>query len=268
MRFRSPAVLFALLVVAAGLAGCVGRGQESVQTGGDITPTVTPPAIPTGPLAHFVVGTLTIRPPDGVDRQLREDDGAAIVRYVVSQPTDAPTETAFVTYIVNGRIVDVQNLKLGPGESKEFERRIERPAVGSDIKVEVRAGASVVQAAASVVAWPRPGEPLALGPLTVRLDYGLMERDGRVLVNVTLDHTGPEAPIKDFRVKMVCQDASGQLQPTASVRPELPTYGNVTGVDVLLDDCAATRYALEFKADGEDEVSYYGRILLVAPPQA
>lgn len=257
----------ALLLVAP-LAGCASRGQEATD------PTPTTVATPnTGPLSRFVVEGITIRPPEGSARQLREDDAHALVRYVVRQPDDAPTETAFVSYAVDGVIVDVQNLRLEPGETKEYERVVEHLRSRAGIRVEVRAGASVAHAEASVAEWPRAGEGLALGPLVVRVDYGLKEQDGQhVLVNVTLQHTGPQLPIEDFRVKMVCADEEGRLSPTTSVETPIPTYGNQSGVDVIVDDCPVLRYGLEFKGDGEDGISYYGRILLVArgwaPPES
>lgn len=254
MRIAS---LVVLLTLASAFAGCMGGGAESTDT----TPVVTPSA-------HFQVASLNVTPENDSARSLLyEDDGAAVVRYVVRQPADAPRETAFITYLLDGRIVDVQQVAIEPGEEKSFERRVPDLLHRRAIDVEVRAGSSSQKAHADVLLWPRAGsDTLVLGPLKIRADYGLLEQDSRVLVNLTLDHVGPEQTFRDFRVKMLCLGIDGQIHETHNVRVEWPTLGNATGVDVSLEDCRHTRYGLEFKANAEEGREIFGRLLLVPPP--
>ncbi|HVM46029.1 MAG TPA: hypothetical protein VM582_08855, partial [Candidatus Thermoplasmatota archaeon] len=230
------------------------------------TPTLTtPPATPTS-TARFQVTQLVILRPDGTAGELHEDDGGAIVRYTIREADDAPrAETAFVSYLLNGRIVDIQQLKLEPGQERTFERKIGDLRDNRTIRVEVRAASSSMKAEAQVLDWPRAGrDSLTLGPLRIRADYGFMEQDGRVLVNFTLTNNGPEQELRDFRAKMLCVSPNGTVRQTNSVRIEPPTAGNSTGVDVLLDDCSGDdmRYGVEFKGRGADG-DLVGRLLLV-----
>lgn len=267
------ALLVGLILLATALAGCASLG-DGVKTGGDILP---PPTNTTGGNvttgAHFQVADLLILAPDGKARQLYEDDPKATVRYVIRQPSEAEaTETAFVTYILNGRIVDVHQLKLAPGEEKAYERSVTGLRDNRTLQVEVRAGAASAKAEATVQAWPRAGEDeLVLGPLGIRVPYGLVEQDGRVLVNLTLDHRGPEQTFRDFRMKGLCLAENGSITSTSTVRIQPPTLGNSTGVDVLMDNCRNGFYGLEFKATSADG-ELFGRLLLVPdgwrPPQA
>lgn len=275
MMHASRALSLALLLLVAVLAGCTsGGGPAEAQ---EPTPVVTTPADPTPAAngssgARFLIEGLVIVGPEG-NATLREDDAHALVRYTVRQPADAPkTEAAFVTYLFNGRIVDVVQLKLAPGEEKEYERKVTDLRANKTFRVEVRAGASSAKAEAQVTPWPRAGEDeLLLGPLAIRIPFGLVEQDGRALVNLTLDHRGPEQTFRDFRAKTLCLGADGTTKPTQSVRLEAPTLGNSTGADVYLDDCPEGYYGIEFKAvAGEGEI--VGRLLLVPddwrPPQA
>lgn len=266
------AASLALVLLASALAGCAGLG-DGVETSGDILPPTngTSANVTTG--AHFEVVDLRILAPNEKERQLYEDDAAAIVRYTVRQPADVEgAETAFVTYILNGRIVDVLQLKLAPGEEKNYERRVTSLRDNRTIEVEVRAGSASAKAEATVAEWPRAGkDELLLGPLGIRVPYGLVEQDGRVLVNLSLDHRGPAQTFRDFRVKGLCLGNDGSVNETSSVRVEPPTLGNSTSVDVLLQNCPDAFYGLEFKATGA-EGEIFGRLLLVAegwrPPQA
>ena len=270
------ALLLGLLLAVSALAGCVGGAPDesggtppTTPTGDGNTTITTPPAS----TARFQVANVSILAPDGTARTLYEDDDHATVRYVVRQPDDAPgAETAFVTYTMNGRIMDVQQLKLEPGEEKSFERTVSDLRTNKSFRVEVRAGSSSMSANTTVQPWPRAGEDeLVLGPMAIRVPYGLMEQDGRVLVNLTLDHRGPEQAFRDFRVKTICLTTTNETQPTRSVDITPPTLGNSTGADVLLDHCPNGYYGLEFKAAGADG-ELLGRMLLVPdgwrPPTA
>lgn len=268
MHFR--AVLLGTLLLVTAFAGCA--GEDEVESGGDIVPPTTTPTSAPLPTGTFQVAQLAILAEDGTARALYEDD-KALVRYVIAQPAqDNRSGTAFVTLLLNGRIIDVQQLTLKPGEEKTFERLIGDLRDNRTLSVEVRAASAVAQVDASVLAWPRAGEgELVLGPMAIRVPYGLMEQNGRVLVNLSLDHRGPEQPFRDFRVKMLCFDAEGKVQETRSVDIAGPSLGNSTGVDVLVDDCTQGFYGLEFKAR-DDAGGLVGRMLLVSedwrPPQA
>lgn len=243
------------LLLAATLAGCAASGaNESRQS--------APTTSATGGNAEFQITDLAIVGPH--PGALHEDDPNATIRYTIQQPTDAPgTQTAFVTFLLNGRILDVAQLKLAPGENKTVERLVTGLRDLPAIQAEVRAAGTTAKAHADILAWPRAAQSaLAIGPLTVRADHGLLETDGRVLVNLTIDHPGPAQEIRDFRVKMLCITTEGAIAATKSVDIEPPTLGNMTGVDVLLSDCRHERYGLEFKAQS-DAGDLVGRLLLV-----
>lgn len=250
--------LFALLLASL-LAGCT-RGDPVEAIGGDVLPTPSTPS-----LAAFTLDGPTIRPPDGSDRPLYEDDERAIVRYSVGLPSDAPAAAdAFVTFLLDGQIVDTERIRLAPGKSKAYERTLQDLEVGDRHGVEVRTGSATGTAEMTVLAWPRPGEPLELGPLTLRIDYGLQyPQDGRVVVNVTIARAAGSPDLSAFRVKLVCI-AEGSLVLGESERAPLPEAGTSSGVDIGLSDCAEgqQRYGLEFKAD-DDAGTRMGRILFV-----
>lgn len=270
MHAPRRSTLLALVVLAAGLAGCTG-GDDSESTDGNTTPTngtvTTPPTTTTnGTRAHFRVSDIQILAPDGTPRQLYEDDANATIRYTVSQPEDAPgPETAFVSYTLNGDLAHAEQIRLEPGEERDYERTVVGLRDNRTITVEVRAGSASARNETTVQDWPRAGaDTLRVGPIGVRADYGLLQQDGKVLVNLTLVNDGTEE-IDDFRVKMLCaHNATGEIQTTRSIDTPAPTPGNRTGVDVLVEDCGAdeVRYGLEVK--GEDSTGkLWGRLLLV-----
>lgn len=278
MHAPRRSALLAILVLVAGLAGCMGGGGSESSDPGNGTQgngngnangsgtVATPPTTTTnGSRAHFRVSDIAILAPDGKARPLYEDDANATIRYTVLQPEDAPgPETAFVSFILNGKLVDAAQIRLEPGQERDYERLVEDVREMGTLRVEVRAGSSVMKNQTTIQEWPRAGtDSLRIGPLTVRADYGLLEQDGKVLVNLTLRNDGTEE-IDDFRVKMLCADASGEIQTTRSIDTPAPTPGNSTGVDVLVEDCGTgeTRYGLEAK--GKDSTGQlWGRLLLV-----
>ncbi|HUR67683.1 MAG TPA: hypothetical protein VM370_00425 [Candidatus Thermoplasmatota archaeon] len=271
MRFA----LALTVLLLAGAAGCTGKPAESTDPTTNSTVTTPPP--PSN--ARFEIANISIAPTNDANRTtLYEDDAGATIRYTIRQPADAGKESAFVTYLLNGRIVDVQQLTLESGKEKTYERTVGDLRTNRTIKVEVRAGPAVQRAEASVESWPRAGEDtLSLGPLRIRADYGLLEQDSHVLVNLSIDNVGPEEKLREFRVKMLCAGADGKIEGKTNVKLVPPTVNNSTGVDVTLDDCGdtSTRYGLEFKATGGDGKTILGRLLLVPdawqptpPPQA
>lgn len=259
------ALLAALVTLFAAFAGCTRAGEA------ESTP--TPDWTPTLPSAMFQVNGLSIRPVNDSERlTLYEDDAAAIVRYVIQQPENAPRETAFVTYLFNGRTLGLDQITLSPGETRAFERRVDDLRLNSTFAVEVRAGGSSDRARAHVVSWPRAGvDTLPFGPLSIRADYGLLEQGNRALVNLTIDHIGPAEVFDGLRARMICADEQGRLHNTTLVRmAPPPTIGNASRVELLLDDCRHERYAIEFIANLDGGREVFGRLLLVprgwAPP--
>lgn len=260
MRTVPRSLAIALLLLATSLtSGCARPGDaEAVgRIGGGIPPSSS--------VARFEVVSLTILPASDPDRAtLYEDDGGALVRYTVRQPADAErAETAFVTYLLEGRIMDAQQVKLAPGEERSFERRIAPFAGGQTLHVEVRVGGAIARAEAPVLAWPRARlDALLLGPVTIRADYGLLEQDGRVIANLSLALAADAPALRDFRVKMLCVDDEGEVDLTPSVRLPLPPPGEAGAQDVSVEACRATRYGLEFKMDAP-EGELVGRLLFV-----
>lgn len=239
------------------LAGCA-RSDPVEAIGGDLSP-------PAPSIAAFTLEGPKILPPDGTDRRLYEDDGRALVRYTVRLAADAPAAgDAFVTYLLDGHVVETEAIRLAPGKERVYERGIPALDLGDTHRVEVRAGAARGIAEATVMAWPRPGEALQVGNVTLRIDYGLQSPDSsRVNVNVTMIRAMSDEPVRDFRVKLVCV-ADGALRLGDSQRAGLPEPGTTAGIDMDLPDCAQgeERYALEFKLDAPER-TYMGRILLV-----
>ena len=263
MHFR--VLVLATVLAAASFAGCT-RPEEAADGGNDTTNLTTTPTGSVTPGARFRVAALEILHPDGRPGPLYEDAGGALIRYTIEEPADAPgAETAFVTFKLNGRIVDVQQLKLEPGQNRTFERTLGDVRDNRTIRVEVIAGSSSARAETTVQDWPRAGrDTLTAGPLQIRADFGLMEHDGRVLINLTLKNVGPEQEFRDFRAKMLCAQSDGSIRSTNSVRIPYPSVNNSTGVDAILDDCGSdTRYGVEFKASGDGGVEHLGRLLLV-----
>lgn len=256
----------ALLAILVALSGCLSRGADPV-----------PPTSIPDPSAHFVVRDLVIVPSATASRtDVYEDDPSALIRYTIAQPADAPAkEAAFVTLLLDREIMDVRQLELSPGQAQTFERSITDLRRMRDVAVEVRAGASSARAQLNVKDWPRAGaESLALGPLAIRADYGLIERNGNALVNLTLTWQGEATDkLRDVYTRMLCVQANGTIEPTPSVFLRPPSPGNSTSTDADIWDCEErTRYGLEFTAVGADDAPLAGRLLLVprgwAPPHA
>lgn len=259
--------MLGILLFASVVAGCAERTpSEDVGTGVQVSPGATPTSAVTGPQPGFVVEDLAIRAADGRERVLHEDDGNATIRYTVRLPADAPKAgNAFVTFLLNGQVLDAENLRLEPGGSKSYTRVVPSVRDFDSLKAEVRAGPSHAVAETPVLKWPRMGEELAFGPLVIRLDEAFVSTAPReVTVNVSVNHAGPAEPIRDFRVKMLCMDGQGDVYPTNSARATLPAFGENVTVAVKLQDCVVDYYGLEFKADGDAGKTFYGRILLVA----
>lgn len=257
--------MLGIAILASVFAGCAERGpSENVGTGVQVTPSVTNPTAPT-PAPDFLVEGLAVRAPDGRERPLREDDGNATIRYTVRLPdTAARGGNAFVTFLLNGAVVDTENLRLEPGGEKSYERVVRNLRELKSVKVEVRAGSSNAVAESPVLVWPRMGETLVFGPLVIRLDQAPVSTpEKEVIVNVSVHHAGPAEAIRDFRVKMLCLDGEGDVYPTASARVTVPALGENVTVELRLKDCIIDFYGLEFKAEGEGGKEHFGRILLV-----
>lgn len=257
--------MLGIALVATALAGCAGNAEtENVGTGVQVSPSVGGGGGSGGSVAQFTVEGLVILAPDGVERELHEDDGNATVRYTVRHSDSAAAAAnGFVSYTMNGEVLDAENLRLEPGASKSYERKVGNLRDLKVIKVEVRAGPSYAKAETPVLAWPRMGEDLQFGPLVIRLDQALVSTPDEVVANISVNHAGPAEPIRDFRAKMICMDGQGDVYPTNSARAALPALGENVTVELRLQDCAVDFYGIEFKADGDGGKTYFGRILLV-----
>lgn len=266
MSLRTRTVTLAVVLLATTLAGCADRGaSENVGTGVQVSPSAGTTPATGAPVAQFQVEGLAILAPDGSERELHEDDENATIRYTVRHAETATAgANAFVTFLLNGQVVDTENLRLEPGAAKSYERVVQNLRDHRVLKAEVRAGPSYAVAETPVLAWPRMGEELPLGPLVVRLDQALVTTaEGDAIANFSVHHAGPAEAIRNFRVKMICVDGQGDTYPTTSARAALPALGENVTVEVKLQDCAVNFYGLEFKADGDAGKTFFGRILLV-----
>lgn len=266
MRPSRRTSLLALLVVPALVAGCMGpNAAEATQPSG-VAPTFRGPA-------GFQLEGPTILPLDGSERGLHEDDGA-LVRYTLRQPADAPNaSTALVSYLVNGRVDDVETVTLAPGQSKSWERKVDSVRDLSEVRVEVRAGLANGKASAPVTPWPRPGEWTEYGT-RFRVDVDSWTRDeaaSETVVRATLMR-GP-SPFQEFRSHLLCVDAAGAVKSVGVVRPDLqPQPDNAQALEMRFPLCEADTYGVDFKADLPEGGVVYGRVLFVpkgwSPPAA
>lgn len=268
MTLRTWTLLVASLLAGSVLAGCAGTGEG----GGDESQIVPPPTTQQPPaqggngfrmtVGGFEIDGPTILPLDGRNRTLREDDGARIA-YTLRAPAEGKAVSAFVTFALNGQIVDVQTVTLQPGDAKAFEKVL--PAVRDlkEVRAEVRSGSAKVSAHSPVDPWPRTGETTAFGNVTVRVERWLKDpADGSTLVNVTIDNKDDKG-IAFLHARILCSDEKGNVTAEGFAEPALPTPGSAGMSDIRLPGCPHTLYGVEFKGKESDQTGVYGRILFV-----
>lgn len=266
MHASSRRILLVAMLLAPGLlAGCTGGGSdaEAVSPG-----TTTPPATGGGPPAarptSFQIQGPTLRPLDGQDRPLREDDGARVT-YTILLPSTAPSSaTALVTYLFNGEVEDVESIQLAPGQSKSFERTIPEVRNYTELKIEVRAGSTSAKASGDVSEWPRIGEWLTMADyFHVMVEGWRVDPDTRETVVSAVMKRGVR-PFSEFRSHILCYDEAGKVTSVGSVRPDVqPLPNGVEAFELRLPPCPHETYGVDFKADAEGGVVLYGRALFV-----
>lgn len=269
MALRRASRLLVALVVASTFAGCMGDRDG---TQGSVDPGLVPdPQGTTGTpapatVSGFLVENLQVVPEGATNRTLMEDD-VAVVRFTVRQPADASgAGTHFVTYLVGGRIVSTENVRLSPGEGREYEKTITDLRGLTKVEVEVRVGGSKANLTAPVGLWPRaPGET-AFGSLTMTISNWTADLQANAtLVNLTFSRA-PASPqqMSNFRIKTLCADAAGAVTGSSSQRPELPGPGETLVHELRLPGCGAqTLYGVEYRADGFDGTPITSRVLFV-----
>lgn len=266
-RTLAPWLLLALV-----LAGCTGKPQESGNppTNGTSTNGTTNGTRAAG----FLIQDLAIRPANGENRSLHEDDHA-VVRYTLVNPeTGGGASDFLVSYLLNGEVQDIHTIRLAPGESKPVEWRMDDLRDLKPIKVEVRAGNQKASAEASVTEWPRTGDRVDLGPVVVTVNRWLKNAtDGGTDVNVTAERKDGEAGNYSLlRAHVVCADAKGNVTASGEERPNVPEPGMSAMTDIHLPGCAETLYGVEFTGKDPAGQPIYTRILFVErgwrPPTA
>jgi hypothetical protein len=260
--------LLLLLVAPALLAGCMGpkAAEATPPSGNGTTPVFRGPA-------GFQVEGPVILSLDGTARPLREDDGA-LIRYTLKQPAEAANaSTALVSFLLNGKVEDVETVTLAPGQSRSWERKVETVRDLPEVRVEVRGGSALGKAAAPVQPWPRLGEWLDMSP-RVRVNVDSWSKDdasAQTVVRATVMRGA--SPFQEFRAHLLCVDAKGGVKSEGVVRPELqPQPGTAEVLELRLPLCPGETYGVDFKADLPDGTFVYGRVLFVpkgwTPPAA
>lgn len=258
MRLRVAVVAVAL---AAVLAGCAGRPSDNGASAAAAPTTTTPvsstPAaggdaafVLAGPILKFANGTWT--------KSFHEDD-VAFAHYELSlTPGSRRDATAFVSLLVNQKVIEVQTVHLQPGETRKFD-----PALSlvnqTRILVEVKVGAAYGSANASVLKWPRIHETLALGNATTTLNAWTNDSAG---VHAGLSIWTPEdGRVGAVTLALLCLDAKGkpaaQGEQTAALVP-----GTAADVSADFPPCATgAPYGIQVKVT-EGDADLAGRILL------
>lgn len=261
---RRRALLLTLLLFAVGLAGCAGDQPQAALPppgDGDVV------ELPSG----FAVEGLRIL--DQHDNETLHEDDHARILYVLRHP-GAPDEplTRFVSLLLDGKVVWVENLRLEPGESREFEYDLGVLHGRSAITAEVRISPISEVLESTVLAWPRTAEDIEWEGLTLRVDHWLDDAENdSTIVNMTLARP-PEAPaFGALRAHILCLDEQGVVHAQGEVHPESPAPGELLTQDVVLPACEHSTYGVgfTFELDGQ---AILQRVLFVEhgwqPPDA
>lgn len=252
MRTTFPTTLLTMILLSGAVAGCVSEGAPAAPDGP--TPPVTLPA-------GLVVASLDIVPALQPERPTLYEDDEALVRALIRPaPGATQPETAFVTYLVNDRIMSVEQVRLAPGEEKTMTRVVKDLRAIRQLDVEVRVNNASMRAEATIHTWPRAGSAaLTLGALAIRSDFGILHQDGRAVVNVTSLHTEPGEDLRDLHLTMLCL-TGGIVGSTPSIALDMPAPGGSRGVDAHAHTCPETYYGLEFRVTAP-EGERMGRLL-------
>lgn len=267
-RLQRRCLIIVLALLALPLSGCLGDDgapEESTQPtpSGNVT-APTPGANESGEGAFLIEGLeLRANGSDAPATVFHEDD-VVEARYTVRHPgSPGKAITRFVTFVVNGEVEDVQQLRLEPDGSRDYTQPLGSMRGRERLDVEVRVAPSAARVNATVEEWPRTGEETRLGNLTLRVHRWLKDADGSTLVNVTfrMPSAGAEN-LTEARAKIICADEAGTITLGGDARPPMPAPGEGGVQDVRLPGCPHTLYGVRFKADeGGREVEK--RILFV-----
>lgn len=253
-----------LLLVAMALAGCAGRPEETNAPSPGSTTQVTSSTPPTsGGVSGFQVIGLRIAPASGADRPLHEDDAARITYTLRNGGTT--TEDFLVSYLLNGKVEDLQHVTLPAGGTKDVAWTLPDLHRVRDIRVEVKAGNEKATAEATVSEWPRTGDRVDLGPLALTVNRWLKDQaNGGTAVNVTVERRPePEGNYSLLRVHVLCLAEDGAIAPDGLARPNAPEPGTAAMTDLLLPGCPHMLYGIEVTGEDAATEDIYARILFV-----
>lgn len=262
-RKLAPFLLLSLLA-----AGCAGQAEETGGGGTTTPPTNGAPTTTTpsrGTATGFRVDDLRIVPAADANRTLHEDDAARITYTLVNPSTEGGPSTFLVSYMYDGVVEDVTNLRLAPGESKSYERVIDDLRDLTRITVEVRAGSERAKAEADIAKWPRTGERADLGPVVLTVNRWLKNAtDGWTDVNVTAERKAePMGNYSMLRARVLCADTAGKITGHGEARPNVPEPGTSAMTEIHIPGCPETLYGVEFTGRDADDKPLYLRILFV-----
>jgi hypothetical protein len=259
-------LLLVLSAVVLASAGCARPGpSESTTT--TSAPTVTTPLAVNG----FTIAGLNITNAD--ETRAPHEDDEIHVKYLVRNDR-AETFSRFVTYLENGEVVDTQTLRLGPGESRSFDKTLPPLRAAGKLAVEVRAGDQRANASVDVATWPRTGESVDLGPVSVRVERWLQDPDSKeLIVNLTVERKAlPDGDYHMLRAHALCATATGNVTAEGEARPVVPEPGTTGMMDLRLPGCPDIIYGIDLSGNDAADQPFYWRILFVdsgwAPPQA
>lgn len=268
-RIRS---LLLALVLTLPLAGCLGDGAQADPPKENVEPTPTTPTS-TPPSDAFLVEELRVAPQDDGVRPLREDD-EIFVRFTLRHPgTPDEAVTRFVTIAVDREVVDVQQIRLEPGATRDIEVPLGFARGRESVQAEVRIAPTVARVEVDVTPWPRTGENVEVGSLTFRVDRWLRDDEtGGTRVNLTVKRSAdPDTHLSDRWARLLCADEHGRVSLHGEVRILLPGPGEQGTQDLNLPGCEHTIYGVHLEGqEGGEPLS--DRILFVKrawmPPAA
>jgi hypothetical protein len=237
------AAFVALLVSVPALAGCASQPTETQGSpaNGSLNDSANETNVSAG-VAFLLQGPI-LRGADGKERDLFHEDDAVTAHYEIGLTPSARTgATAFASFIVNGKVLDIQSVHLEPGEHRAFDPALDL-GNGTAVRVEVKVGAADGKANATVARWPRPGGTLALGNATAKL-ASWQNETGRIYVELEIE-TPADGSVGGLHVKLLCLE-KGKPVVKGDQAPDVPP-GQDTPVPLDFAACAAP-YGLSLSA--------------------
>lgn len=210
----------------------------------------------------FVIEDLRVVDEDGNDT-IHEDDRVTVSYAVRNPDASSGSVTRFVSLAIDGEVVSVDQVTLAPGESKAFDHELGSVRGRESVVAEVRVAPARERVEATVVEWPRTGEQIEIGPLSIRVNRWLKDiEDNSTLVNTTFamaaagtggGSAAAAGDLSELRANILCVDASGAVTVVGEVDPDLPETGASGTQDVRLPECEERLYGVRFtgRLDGE-----------------